>query len=199
MISKKLSHTPFTQSLARWILRKISWKLDVQLPDSQKFVLVGAPHTSNWDLFYALLFQYGAGIEFHWIGKDILFRGPWAGLMRWLGGIPVVRRSRNNFVDQIVKVFDQHDKLVIAIAPEGTRRKSDYWKTGFYYIALGAKVPIALGYLDYPNKVVGIGSYFIPSGDIQSDFAIIKEFYKDKRGKFPKMQGSIQLRPAISN
>lgn len=114
--------------------------------------------------------------------------------MRWLGGIPVNRRSRNNFVEQIVETFRQQEELVIAIAPEGSRGSTVYWKTGFYYIALGAQVPIALGFIDYPNRVVGIGPAFIPSGDIQADFSVIKDFYTGKKGKYPHRQGEVQLR-----
>lgn len=108
----------FTQSLAMATLRLKSWKLDVNMPTAPKFVLVGAPHTSGMDLFYALMLAHGTGIKMNWIGKDSLFRWPLGGPMRWLGGIPVQRQSRQNFVQQVVDIFNRLERLVIAIAPE---------------------------------------------------------------------------------
>jgi 1-acyl-sn-glycerol-3-phosphate acyltransferase len=183
------------QALAKTILRLTHWKLDIHYPSAPKYVLIGAPHTSNWDLWFALLLMYASGVKLTWIGKHTLFRWPIGGLLRWLGGIPVNRASRNNFVQQIVDAFNRFENLVIAIAPESTRSKVDYWKTGFYYIAMGAGVPIALGFIDYPNRVVGIGPTLIPSGDLQADFDQIKTFYANKQGVNPGKQGPIQLRP----
>ncbi len=114
--------------------------------------------------------------------------------MRRLGGVPVNRAARTDFVEQIVDRYNHLDRIVLTLAPEGTRRKTAYWKTGFYYIALGAGVPIALGFVDYKNKVVGIGPLIYPSGDIQADFAVIKAFYTKKTGKYPEEQGEIRLR-----
>lgn len=183
-----------SQALAQFILRLMGWKLQVELPDVPKYIVVGAPHTSNWDFVFTLLLMYGAGLTIYWIGKDSLFRPPFGALMRWLGGIPVVRDSRNDFVSQIVKLYRSRSELIIAISPEGTRSRTDYWKTGFYYIAQGAGIPIALGYVDFSKKQLGIGLSFYPSGDIQADFVKIKEFYADKRGKNSLLQGQIQLR-----
>jgi 1-acyl-sn-glycerol-3-phosphate acyltransferase len=185
----------FTQLLATAALRMKSWKLDVQLPLAPKFVLVGAPHTSSLDLFYALLLSHGAGIKLHWIGKDSLFRWPLGGAMRWLGGIPVKRNASQNFVTQMVNVFNKMEKLVVAIAPEGTRGKADHWKTGFYYIALGAGVPVALGFVDYKERTVGIGPSLYPSGDINADFEQIRSFYASKTGRHPHLQGEPRIRP----
>ena len=183
------------KNLAQIILSLLSWKLDMNFPSEQKYILVGAPHTSNWDLFYTLLMVHAAGIKLHWIGKDSLFRGPLGPVMRRLGGIPVNRRSRNDFVSQMVKTLDENERMIIAIAPEGTRSKADYWKSGFYYIALGAKVPIALGFIDFAQKTLGIGPNFIPSGDLQADFPLIQAFYANITGKHPGRQGSIRLNP----
>jgi 1-acyl-sn-glycerol-3-phosphate acyltransferase len=188
-----LQTNSFFQILAKTILRLISWKLDVTLPPARKFVMVGAPHTSNLDLFYALLMTHASGINLHWIGKDSLFHWPLGGLMRWLGGIPVNRRSSNNFVQQIVDIYNQSDELVLAIAPEGTRGKADYWKTGFYYIAQGARVPIALGFIDYQERVVGIGPSLYPTGDIQADFVKLNGFYSGITGRHPEKQGEIRI------
>jgi 1-acyl-sn-glycerol-3-phosphate acyltransferase len=185
----------FTYSLAMATLRLKSWKLDVNMPLAPKFVLVGAPHTSSQDLFYALLLAHGTGIKMHWIGKDSLFHWPFGGAMRWLGGIPVQRNSNQNFVSQMVNIFNKVERLVVAIAPEGTRGRADHWKTGFYYIAHGAGVPIALGFVDYKEKVVGIGPTIIPSGDIHADFDQIKTFYAGKTGRYPHLQGEARIQP----
>lgn len=189
-----LQPTGFTQNLARLLLRMRAWRLEINLPASEKYVLLGAPHTSSWDLLYALLLQHAAGIKMHWIGKDDLFRWPINGLMRWLGGIPVNRRSRNNFVQQVVDIFNHSKELVVVIAPEGTRTATQYWKTGFYHIAFGAKVPIAMGFIDYRTRTLGIGPSIIPSGDIRLDFNKIRAFYSGIRGKRPEKQGEIRLR-----
>jgi len=188
-----------SHNLALAILRALGWKLEVTLPDTKKYVLIGAPHTSNWDFVYMLLFRSAIGIKPRWIGKDTFFRWPFGGLWRRLGGIPVNRRSRNSFVDQMVATFQEHDKLILVIAPEGTRSKTRYWKSGFYYIALGAGVPIVMGFLDYARKVGGIGPALMPVGDIQADFVTIREFYADKTGKHPREQGEVRLYDAISD
>lgn len=164
------------------------------MPSMPKYVLVGAPHTSGLDLFFVILLMHATGIKLHWVGKDTLFRWPIEGVMRWLGGIPVNRRSKNNFVQQVVDTFNRFDELVIAISPEGTRSKTEYWRTGFYYIALGAGVPIAMGFIDYPEKVVGIGPTFYPSGDLHADFIQIQAFYAGKTGRRPGKKGEIKLR-----
>ena len=194
LIELSLQTNSYLQILAKTILRLVSWKLEVTLPPDPKFVLVGAPHTSTLDLFYTLLMTHATGIQLHWIGKDSLFRWPLGGLMRWLGGIPVNRRSSNNFVQQIVDLYNQSERLIIAIAPEGTRGKADYWKTGFYYIALGAGVPIALGFIDYHERVVGIGPCLYPTGDIQTDFVKLNEFYSNVTGRHPEKQGEVRIK-----
>jgi 1-acyl-sn-glycerol-3-phosphate acyltransferase len=185
----------FTQTLAKTILRLLSWNLRVDLPQTHKYVLIGAPHTSNWDLMYALLFSHAAGIHISWIGKESLFRWPLGILMRWLGGIPVDRRVRGNFVQQVVDVFNRSERLVVAITPEGTRSQVHYWKTGFYYIAHGAGTPIALGFIDYGRKELGIGPAITPSGDIHADFEAIRSFYTGKLGRYHHKQGEMLLRP----
>jgi 1-acyl-sn-glycerol-3-phosphate acyltransferase len=183
-----------SQILARAILNFLSWKLEVTIPDSPKYVMVGAPHTSNFDFLMFLLLRYATGIRMRWIGKHTLFRGPFGWLMRRLDGVPVDRSSKNNFVGSIVEEFNRHDQFVLAIAPEGTRSKTEYWRTGFYYIALGAEIPIALGFVDYKGKLLGIGPSVYPSGDIQTDFLKIQEFYSGRTGKNPQLQGQLKLR-----
>ena len=186
----------FSQTFARFILRLIGWRVQDNLPDNKKYVLIAAPHTSNWDFVYMLLFRAALGIKAHWAAKDTFFRGPWGGLLKKIGGIPVNRRLSNNFVDQIVTAFRQAEHMVLVIAPEGTRSIVKYWKSGFYYMAMGAGVPIALGLLDYARKVGGVGATLMPTGDIQTDFATIRELYRGIAGKHPRLQGEIKLREA---
>jgi len=181
--------------LARSVLHGLSWRLELNPPLTQKFVLIGAPHTSNLDFVFMLLLVYATGLKLHWVGKHTIFKGPFGWLMRRLGGIPVDRRTNNRFVEQMIQVFDQRQRLILVIAPEGTRGKSQYWRTGFYHIAQGAGVPIVLGYIDYRHKVLGIGPSMLPSGDIDRDFSQIREFYASKTGRRPELQGEILLRP----
>lgn len=181
--------------LARSILHGLSWRLELDPPLTQKYVLIAAPHTSNLDFVFFLLLVYATGLELHWVGKHTLFAGPFGWLMRQLGGIPVDRRTNNGFVEQMIQVFDQRQHLILVIAPEGTRGKSQYWRTGFYHIAHGAGVPIVLGYLDYRQKTLGFGPSLNPSGDIDKDFSQIREFYAAKIGRRPERQGEILLRP----
>jgi len=190
------TRTPFSQALFRWLMRLTGWRIVGDPPALRRYVLIGAPHTATWDFFVAMLLKYSLDMRFHFVGKDSIFRGPLGPIMRLLGGIPVKRESRSNFVAQIVAFFAEREDLILVIAPEGTRSKSPYWKTGFYYIALGAGVPVVMAYLDYPRNVVGFGPSFEPSGDIQADFELIRSFYADKVGKYPEKQGAIELRPS---
>ena len=181
----------FSQRLARAILRLFGWELTGRFPDLPKYVLVGAPHTSNWDFPLAMLLMFGGGVRFNWIGKSSLFRWPFGGFFRSMGGIPVRRERTTNFVGQIVEAFDRSARLIIAIAPEGTRSMATRWKTGFYYMAMGAQVPLVLGFVDYRRRQVGVGPVIYPSADIEETFAQLRAFYADKTGKYPHKQGQI--------
>lgn len=186
------------QQLSRWIGRTLAaavrWQVQVQ-PPPPRCVIIGAPHTSNWDLPVTLLLMLASGLKLRWLAKDTLFRGPFGWLLRRFGGIPVNRRSRNNLVDQMVEAFRSNSELLIALLPEGTRSHVPYWKTGFYYIALQAGVPIVLGFADYRRRIVGLGPVLHPTGDIHADFAIIRDFYTGITGKNPGQQGMIQIQP----
>jgi len=176
--------------------RVLGWTLDDELPDLKKYVLLVYPHTSNWDFVIGIIGITALGLPRRWVGKDSLFRPPLGSVMRALGGIPVDRSSKHNFVEQVVDLFNSSDELIVAIAPEGTRSWTDHWRTGFYFIALGAKVPIVLGYLDYSRKRGGIGPTFHPTGDIDADFDAIRAFYADKCGLHPEREGEIRHRPS---
>ena len=130
----------------------------------------------------------------HFIGKDSLFRPPFGIFLRWLGGIPVNRSSSNNFVDEMIAIFNSRERLALAIAPEGTRSKVPYWRTGFYYMALGAKVPIAFGYIDNARKILGIHPGLLPTGDLAADMEPIRMFYVQHVQLYHKGRRKIQLK-----
>lgn len=174
---------PIIVALCQISLKLRGWKLQGMPPAEKKFVLIGVPHTSNWDFPLALAIAFVYRLEMRWMGKDSLFKG-WRGpIMRWMGGIPIDRSSSNNVVAQTIEAFNLSDRLVVAVPPEGTRSRVDKWKTGFYYIALGAKVPIALGFLDYKRKVGGFLSAFYPTGDAEKDILAMRSCYAGITGK----------------
>ncbi len=185
------------RGLSRWILRVFGWRAVGSLP-GPKCVLIGAPHTTNWDFPLALLVMWALEIPGRWVGKHTIFRPPFGWLMRRLRGIPLDRERTKDFVPQVVERFKAAEELVIVIAPEGTRSRTEYWRSGFYWIAHGARVPIALGFVDFAKKVGGVGGVLVPSGDIEADMEKIREFYADKVGKRPEKTSAMRLRPRDS-
>jgi len=177
-----------------WILKTLGWSVHADYPGVKKYVVIAAPHTSNWDFPLGILTQWALNLNVKWIGKHTLFRWPYGWFFRALGGTPVYRHQNLNLSQQLAALFEKTDRMVLALAPEGTRKKTDHWKTGFYHIAVAAQVPIVMAYLDFGHKQVGIGGAFMPSGDIQADFEIIREFFKHRHGKFPENTSGIQIR-----
>ncbi|MBF0118383.1 MAG: lysophospholipid acyltransferase family protein [Desulfobacterales bacterium] len=175
---------PIMRFLSLLILKFFGWRVEGKLPDIPKFVMIAAPHTSNWDLPLTLLVAFALKAKIYWMGKAAIFNRPFTGFFKWLGGIPIDRSKSNGVVKESIKQFEENEKLILTIPPSGTRRKVLYWKTGFYYIACGANVPIVLGFLDYSRKTGGIGYSYIPTGDIKSDFLEIQAFYSDIKGKY---------------
>ena len=181
--------------LARFIFRVFGWRVTGDIPNVPKMLMIGAPHTSNWDGAVFYLFTLAVRAHIHFLGKHTLFRPPFGGIMRWAGGVPVNRSTTINAVDQVVAAFNAQETMALVIAPEGTRSRTEYWKTGFYYIALKAHVPIVMLYVDYPRRDCGVGPYFMPTGDIDEDFKLIQAFYADKGGRHPEKKGPIVLPP----
>ncbi len=162
------------------------WKAVGVLPKGRKFVVIGAPHTSNWDFPYMLAIALYWRIPVKWLGKDALFKPAVVGvIMRKLGGIAIDRSKKNNVVGQLAARFSQTDELVLVVPPEGTRGQTKYWKSGFYHIAHQAKVPLLLCFLDYDKKAGGAEREFMPTGDYEADMVEIKAFYNTVKGKFP--------------
>lgn len=173
--------------LCKLYLRAIGWKTGSTLPVSvKKCVLVGAPHTSNMDYPIALATLYASGVRVRFLAKKSLFRFPLGILMKLTGGLPVDRSRHTNMVEAMVDMFSRNEKLILLIPAEGTRSYVKEWKSGFYYTALGAGVPIALGYLDYGRKIAGFGKLYYPTGNYQKDLAEIKDYYRQFRARYPE-------------
>ena len=184
------------EDLGYWgiFLLMTGWKPDGSRPEAKQFVLIAAPHTTNWDFIYLIAFAWYFDLEISWMGKNTLFRWPFGGFMRSMGGIPVRRDKRENLVDAMAKTFDDRPHLGLVVPAEGTRAHVDYWKSGFYHIAMTAQVPIIMSYLDYSKKVGGFGPAFTPTGDLSKDMDFVRAFYAGRKGKFPARFGRIRLR-----
>lgn len=166
------------------------WDTSVRFPywDHKKLIFIVAPHTSNWDFMIGLAYRNYLGINHvNYLGKKELFKPPFGFLFRWSGGIPVDRSSSHNMVEGAVKLFNERESFSIALAPEGTRKKVEKLKSGFYYISLKAQVPILMVALDYKNRKLLFGEPFIPSGDFEKDMDVIHAFYRPVEGKNPEL------------
>jgi 1-acyl-sn-glycerol-3-phosphate acyltransferase len=179
--------------LAEFLLRLSGWRLNPSVPEEvEHCVIIAAPHTSNWDIYYARLGFYVMGVPLKFTIKREWMRFPLNLIIGPLGGLAIDRRPRGNtgerpsYTQVMAELLEKHDKIAIMVTPEGTRSKREKWKTGFYYAALQAKAPICLGYLNYAKKEAGVGGPVYPSGDIEADLKIIMDFYKDIPGKHPE-------------
>ena len=181
--------------LARGLLALLGWRVDIVPPPVARCVIVVYPHTSNWDFVVGYLAKLAAGLPFEWIGKDTLFRGPFGAMFRRMGGIPVNRSAPAGFVRQLASEFEARPRMWLAIAPEGTRAYTDRWRSGFYRLALAARVPVGLAFIDWRARVVGLTTYLELTGDEATDLARIRAAYAGKAGKRPALAGEIRLRP----
>jgi 1-acyl-sn-glycerol-3-phosphate acyltransferase len=173
------------RAVSRAFLKLNGWTIEGSLPPgAAKSVLIAAPHTSNWDLPYTLMTGFVLNLNLYWMGKASLFAPPFGPVMRWLGGIAVDRSKSNNLVAASAQALVEADGPVqLVVPPEGTRGKTRHWKTGFYFIALEARVPIVLAYMDYERKAAGLGPLFVPTGDVERDMEEIKRFYAGVKGR----------------
>ena len=177
------------------LLALAGWRSVMIWPPEPRGVIIVYPHTSNWDFVLGMLFKVGNHLPANWIGKQEMFPWPFTGLLQWLGGIPLDRKRSRGFLDALVEEFRRRDWMWVAIAPEGTRAHTDHLKSGFYQIALAADVPVALAYIDYGTRTLGIDTYVRMTGDREADMAKIREFYAGKRGRRPEFAGELRLRP----
>ena len=176
------------KTLSKFIFTKLAgWKIIGAFPtDLKKYVVIGAPHTSYWDFVIGMFVRSILNEKINFIGKASLFKPPFGFIFRKLGGTPVDRSKSNNLVDAIVQVFNSKEYFRLALSPEGTRKKVDQWKTGFYYIAKGAKVPIVMFTFDFGKKQVALSKPFYPTESLENDMKFIQNFYKDVKGKYPE-------------
>lgn len=182
------------QWLARKILTLSGWTIEGAKSEHPQYVLIAAPHTSNWDFPLMLLFAAAFDIKISWMGKHSLFWPPFGWFLRATGGLPIERHSSNSMVDSMVETFSKHRELVLVIPTEGTRARVDYWKSGFYHIARKAGVPIVPSFLDFGKKRGGFGPALEPSGHMSLDMQYFRDFYEPMQGKFADQVGPIRLK-----
>lgn len=181
--------------LARWFLKRAGWTLVGEIPPVRKAVFIAAPHTSNWDGFWLIVYKFAIDVQVSFLGKHTLFWWPLGPVLSALGCIPVDRSAAAGIVPQLVAAFARTDDLFLALAPEGTRRRTAYWKTGFYRIAREAGVPIVLAFIDYRGRRMGIGPV-LPEGRTQEeDIAFMRAFYAPFSGRHPALQGPVAFPP----
>lgn len=183
----------------RWIGRLglwlLGWSLSGPPPaDGRKAVVLGYPHTSNWDYVLAVCAAWTYGLRLWWLGKKALFEGPLGGFLRWTGGIAVDRTAPHGLVGDLVARIEASEGIMLLVPPEGTRGPREYWKSGFYHIARQAGIPVICGKLDYERKAVGFGYHFHPSGDMRRDMDGVRAFYADAHGKYPHCVTAPRLR-----
>jgi 1-acyl-sn-glycerol-3-phosphate acyltransferase len=177
------------KKIAKFILQTVlGWKLESNFPQGiKKYVVIAAPHTSWQDFPIAILARMTSGTMINFIGKNSLFNGPFGFFFKGLGGTPVDRSQSNNLVDAIIEIFNSKEEFRLGLSPEGTRKKVDTWKTGFYYIAKGANVPIVMATLDFENKKIKISEPYYTTDDKEKDFNFFYSFYKNVKGKNPEL------------
>lgn len=174
------------KAISHLILKILGWKIIGDIPTEKKYVIILAPHTSNWDFIIGRCFGYILGIEAKFLGKSQLFKFPYGWIFTLMGGIPVDRSKHNNLVSFAIDLFNNTKQLVLGIAPEGSRSRVDSWKLGFYHIAVGADIPIAISFLDYTKKEAGIKLMFKPEGKLENDLKNIEAIYKNIEPKYPE-------------
>lgn len=181
--------------IGRNVLRLFGWKADGWKELPSKCIIIGHPHTSNWDFFIFLFARWAMRLKIHFVGKHTLFKPPLGWLMKAIGGVAVNRSGGRNSVSAIAEVFDHHENLALGIAPSGSRSHNTHWRSGFYHIAKTADVPVVLGYVDYSKKMVGISQFSVElTGDVSKDMDKIRAFYADKKGRYPEKQNPMLLR-----
>ena len=175
------------QSISRFILHNIlGWKIINGFPKHlSKYIVIAAPHTSNWDFPIGILVRFAEGAKINFIGKKSLFKPPFGFIFRALGGAPVDRTKSANMVQTLIEVFNTNDHFIFALSPEGTRRKVSTWKTGFYHVAKGANVPVVLATLNFREKTVLINEPYYLTDSMEKDFLYFHNFYKDVKGRNP--------------
>lgn len=178
--------------IARTVLRVTRWKLVGEVPE--RGILVGAPHTSNWDWVAMILIAWSSGVQPQVLIKQSFFKGPVGTLLRATGGIPLDRANPGATIRALLEEAEGSDSFLLVIAAEGTRSKGEFWKAGFYRISQQTGLPVTLGFVDGPTRTLGMGPTFQPSGDLTADMDRVREFYRDKQGIRPENRTEPRLR-----
>ena len=181
----RANRSAFAMWFGRTILRVLGWRVEGEIPNLERILIIGAPHTSNWDFVYAMAAILGLNIKLRWLGKHTIFKPGVSWFMEWLGGIPVNRGKPESIVDNVARLVEQDKGIVIGLAPEGTRKKVETWKTGFLRIAEAIDCKIFIIGLDFPGKRIVLDQLFEPTGDYDADIATLQEFYRRYEAKYP--------------
>lgn len=179
-------HSRLAPPLARRLLAAAGWRIRGELPALARFVVIVAPHTSNWDFLVALLAMFATDLRISWLGKHTLFRFPVGMVLRWLGGEPLDRSAPGRTVDTAVERFRARPRWVLGLSPEGTRRRVEHWKTGFHRIAAAAGVPIVPVWIDYRAREIGVGAPFTPGPDEAADVAALRALFRPEMARHPE-------------
>ena len=176
------------EQFLKWHYKFRGWTLGANVPpEMKKCVMIVAPHTSGWDFVYGAGAKILLGFDAKYLAKKELFKWPLKGMFLRLGGVPVDRGKHNGMVEAMIDYLNTHEKAIVVFPPEGTRKRTTRWKRGFYHVALGAKVPVIMAYIDFKEKKAGMGPWFMPSGNIEKDFKIIADFYKNITACHPEL------------
>ena len=189
-----MSKRPVRRFLARLVIVMTGWKPEGHRPEPKQYVLIAAPHTTNWDFLYLIAFTWLFDMKISFMAKHTLFWPPLGWIMRAFGGLPVERHKRTNLVTALAGLFDEHEELALVVPAEGTRGYVEHWKSGFYHIAKTAEVPIVMSFLDYERKVGGFGPAVTATEDVVGLMDAVRAYYGDKKGKYPEDFGRILLR-----
>lgn len=183
-------------ALASLSLRLTGWKYEGPVPTEKKCVCLAVPHTSNWDGLLLVTLLRSIGLPMEWMIKDSWVKGPFGPVVRSFGAVPINRSHASNVVDQMIEKFRERDEFILGIPPEGTRSRVEYWKSGFYHIAVGANVPVVPGVLDYARKRASLGKGIMMTGNVREDMDRIRAYYAEKHpvGHVPGNFGPIRLR-----
>ncbi len=185
---------PWRVAAAKLWCKVFGWQPVGTVPQVSHCIFIAAPHTSNWDVPHTIAVCWALDMRISWVGKSSLFRWPFVGFLKWMGGIPVIRDQKLSQVQRMAETLKREKKMFLVISPPGTRTKMDHWKSGFYHISQAAQVPVLCGFLDWGKKQGGIGPLVTPTGNMKADMDKIRAFYGPINGRFPERMSDMRLK-----